>query len=242
MQMDIKNRKVQLIGVAVVIIIVVLLVVLVPGSDGGTSTPTPTPTGTPAPTLTGGPTSTPKPTATFTGEGYNIYFTETDYQVSGEGQEFYTTINITPIERFYGAQFVLVWDCTLFEMDTGWTQSKGVARLYNGTSPNPGWTDGVVALNPTGDNPQCPDPKQGRVNFVVEWSDYYGIIRDGEGVDVTEDGTLLTARWRTHSGGDFKSGDTDIRFAPEMEICGYLDGGYQYTKPVYWHNTSVAVE
>jgi hypothetical protein len=242
MQMDIKNRKVQLIGVAVVIIIVVLLVVLVPGSDGGTSTPTPTPTGTPAPTLTGGPTSTPKPTATFTGEGYNIYFTETDYQVSGEGQEFYTTINITPIERFYGAQFVLVWDCTLFEMDTGWTQSKGVARLYNGTSPNPGWTDGVVALNPTGDNPQCPDPKQGQVKLVVLWSGYIGIVRDGEGVNVTEDGTLLTVGWRTHSGGDFRSGDTDIRFAPEMEICGYLDGGYQYTKPVYWHNTSVAVE
>ena len=225
--MDIRNRRVQIIGLAAVIIVIVLLVVFIPGADNG-GTPTPSPS--------------PKPTFDPGGDSYEIYFTETEYQVSGEGQEFYTTINISPIELFYGAQFVLEWDCTLFELDGGWTQNNGHGMLYNGTSPNPTWVKASdVALNPTGNNPQCPDPKQGRVNFVVEWSDYYGILRDGEGVDVTEEGTLLTVRWRTHSGADFKTGDTDISFAPAMEICGYLDGAWDYTKPVYWHDTSVAV-
>jgi len=228
--MDIRNRKIQAIGLAAVIIVIVLLVVFIPGSDNG---------GTPTPT----PTSTPKPTFSPGGDSYEIYFTETDYQVSGAGQEFYTTINITPVELFYGAQFVLEWDCTLFELDGGWTQSNGHGYLYNGTSPNPTWVKASeVALNPTGDNPQCPDPKQGRVNFMVTWDDYYGIAERGMGVDVNREGTLVTLRWRAHSGADYRTGTTDIRFTPKMKIVGYLIGAYEYTKPVHWHNTSVTLK
>ena len=68
------------------------------------------------------------------------------------------------------------------------------------------------------------------------------IIHDGEGLTITKEGTLLTAKWRTHSGADFEAGATDIRFVPTMKICGYMDGAYDYTEPVYWHNTSVTVE
>ena len=223
--MDIRNRKVQAIGLAAVIIVIVLLVVFIPGSDnGGTPSPTPKPTA--------GPTFVPG------GDSYAIYFTETDYQVSGAGQEFYTTINITPIELFFGAQFVLVWDCTLFELDGGWTQNNGHGYLYNGSE----WVKASeVALNPTGNNPQCPDPKQGRVNFLVTWDNYYGIAERGMGVDVSSEGTLVTLRWLAHSGADYRTGATDIGFVPKMKIVGYLHGAYEYTKPVHWHNTSVTL-
>ena len=244
--MNIKDRRTQMIGAAVVIIIIVLLVVFVPGSGGGgTPIATPTPTETPGPTLTGGPTSTPGPTATYTGEGCMIFFTEADYQLSGEGEEFYTTINITPVELFFGAQFGLEWDCTLFEMETGWTQSDGGGQLYNGTSPNPGWTRATqVAVNLDGDNSQCPDPTQGLAWFVVDWGNYYGLIERGEGVNMSKEGTLLTVKWHTHSGADFRSGTTGIGFVQKMKAIGYLDGPWEYDEhgiELLWSNTSVTV-
>ena len=99
-----------------------------------------------------------------------------------------------------------------------------------------------MGLNPVGDNPQCPDLKQGQVNFLVDWGNYIGLIRDGEGVDVTKEGTLVTLGWRTYSGADFKAGTTDIRFVPTMKITGFLNGAYDYTKPVAWMDTSVTVK
>jgi len=216
----------------------------------GTGGPTATvePTATAGATDTAGGTSVPQPTeypkvtAVPTADGYQVFFTRSGYGVSGEGTDFYTTINITPIELLFAAQFVLEWDCTLFELRTGWTQNSGGGRLYNGTSPNPGWTGATsVGLNPTGDNPQCPDPKQGRANFLVDWSNYQH-VPSGFGVNVSREGTIVTLGWRTYSGADFRAGTTDIGFAPTLKLVGFKTGAYDYTRPVAWMDTSVTVD
>jgi len=225
-----------------------------PTSGGGaTATPGPTSgggaTATPGPTSGGGATATPGPTSgggatatpgsTSGGDNYMVYFTQTDYGVSGEAQDFYTAINITPIELFYGAQFVLEWDCTLFEMREGWTRNNGHGYLHNGSQ----WVKASeVGLNPTGDNPQCPDPKQGLVNFLVVWDDYWGIAARGTGINVSREGTLVTIGWRTYAGADYREGDTGIRFVPTCKVGGYLRGSYDYTRPVTWTGTTVEVK
>jgi hypothetical protein len=248
--MDIRDRRTQVIGAVVVIVIIVLLAVFLTGSPGGEP---PTPTATPGPTATGGPTGTPEPTATYkptaipTGEGYAVYFTQPSYEVSGEGVDFYTTINITPIEIFFAAEFGLDWDCTLFELVPGWTQSSGGGQLYNGTSTNPGWTKATsVGVNLAGENPQCTDSTQGHANFLVDWGNYIGLTRDGLGVDVTREGTIVTLRWRTLSGADYKTGTADISWgvsgAGQRKLVGFDAGSYEYTKPITWMNTSVTVE
>ena len=62
-------------------------------------------------------------------EQYDIFFTESNYSVPNDAdgcEDFFTTINIsTPIELFFGAQFVLEWDCTLFYIRDSWTQDTG---------------------------------------------------------------------------------------------------------------------
>ena len=140
---------------------------------------------------------------------------------------------------------MIMWDCTLFEMKTGWTQNNGGGKLYNGTSPHPGWTKAsYVGLNPTGNNPQCPDPSQGRVNFLVDWGNYYGITRRGKGVNVSKEGTLLTVKWCTHSEADFKTGASSIRFTQELKAVGYEYGPWEYDEhgiELLWNNTSVTV-
>ena len=225
-------------------------------TGGATTAPGATATG--GPTVTPGATSTPGPTSTLGGDGYAIFFTEANYQVSGEVQDFYTTINITPVELFFGAQFGLEWDCTLFEMRTGWTRSHGGGRLYNGTSPNPGWTRATqVAVNLDGDNNQCPDPTQGLARFAVDWGNYWWITHDYQpglriGVNVTappagpDEGQIVRIRWRTYgpsSGTTFNQGTTDINFIPgnPCKIIGFWNGPYEYTKPVEWTGTKVEV-
>ena len=209
-----------------------------PTSDGGaTATPGPTSGGTATPGPTSGGTATPGPTSG--GDNYMVYFTQTDYGVSGEAQDFYTTINITPIELFYGAQFVLEWDCTLFQMRTAWTRKNGHGYLHNGSQ----WIKASsVGLNPTGDNPQCPDPEQGRVNFLVIWDNYWGIAARGTGINVSREGTLVTIGWRTYTGADYREGETGIRFVPTCKVGGYLRGSYDYTRPVTWTGTTVEVK
>ncbi len=172
---------------------------------------------------------------------YEVFFTESSYSVNGSGADFYTTINISPIELFFGAQFVLEWDCTLFGIMPGWTQMNGEGQLYNGSSPNPGWNDAAsVGVKLKGDNPQCPDPTQGRANFLIDWGNYVGLTRDGLGVDVTREGTLVTVRWRTYSDSEYRTGVTDISFAPTLKLVGIDDGAYEYTGTVSWAGTSVA--
>jgi hypothetical protein len=166
-------------------------------------------------------------------------------------------INISaPIELFFAAQFALEWNCSLLELRNGWTQNNGGGRLYNGTSPNPNWTDATaVGINLVGTCPLSNDgPTQGKANFLVDWGNYYGITRDGEGVNVTAppgsppypaEGELLTVRWRTSGaacyGTTHNTGATDIRFVPTCKITGYKDGAYEYTDPVTWTNTSVTI-
>jgi len=211
-----------------------------PTSGGGaTATPGPTSggTATPGPTSGGGGTATPGPTSG--GDNYMVYFTETDYGVSGEAQDFYTTINITPIELFYGAQFVLEWNCSLFEMRTAWTRNNGHGYLHNGSE----WVKASsVGLNRNGENPQCPDPRQGRVNFLVIWDNYWGIAARGTGINVSREGTLVTIGWRTYTGADYREGETGIRFVPTCKVGGYLRGSYDYTRPVQWIDTTVEVK
>ena len=224
----------------------------------GGATVAPGATATSGPTVTLGTTSTPGPTSTLAGGGYSIFFAESNYQVNGEVQDFYTSINITPVELFFGAQFGLEWDCTLFEMRDGWTRNNGGGRLYNGTSPNPRWTEATqVSVNLGGDNPSCPDPTQGLAWFVVDWGNYWWVTHDYRpglriGVNVTappnalfpDEGQIVRIRWRTYgpsSGTTFKQGTTYISFVPIMKIIGFRDGPYEYTKPVEWIGTKVEV-
>ncbi len=134
---------------------------------------------------------------------------------------------------------MLEWDCTLFELRTTWTRNNGHGYLYNGSE----WIKASsVGLNPTGNNPQCPDPRQGRVNFLVVWDNYWGITARGEGVNVSREGTLVTLGWQTYSGTDYSAGTTDIRFVPKTMIGGYLNGAYSYPdRPVVWTGTTVTV-
>ena len=227
-------------------------------TSGGTATPGPTSgggaTATPGPTSGGGATATPGPTSgggatatpgsTSGGDNYMVYFTQTDYGVSGEAQDFYTTINITPIELFYGAQFVLEWNCSLFEIREGWTRKNGHGYLHNGSQ----WIKASsVGLNPTGEQPpavdtDCPVERQGRVNFLVIWDNYWGIAARGTGINVSREGTLVTIGWRTYTGADYREGETGIRFVPTCKVGGYLRGSYDYTRPVQWIDTTVEVK
>jgi len=207
--------------------------------------PTPQPTSTPQATSTPKGTSTLKPTSTPTGDGYRVFFTESSYSVSGEGTDFYTTINITPIEVFFAGQFILEWDCTLFELNTGWTQNNGKGRAWNGTQ----WIDANDnSCNLIGENPQCSDPKQGRAAFLVAW-DNYPDTHDFDGIDISAppkgpaEGVFSVVAWRTLSGADFSTGSTEIRFMPTTMLVGFEDGDvYYYTRPVMWGNTSVTVK
>lgn len=169
---------------------------------------------------------------------YEVFFTEPSYGVNGSGTDFFTTINISPIELFFGAQFVLEWDCTLFELLTGWTRNNGHGQLYNGST----WVKATgVGLNPTGNNPQCPDPTQGRANFLIDWGNYAGLTMDGLGLTATREGTLVTIRWRTYSDSAYNSGTTGIDFAPTLKLVGIKDGVYEYTGTVGWTDTLVTI-
>ena len=180
-----------------------------------------------------------------------VLFADPSHQVSGESNEFYTAINIAaPIDLFYAARFDLEWDCTLFQLMKEWTENYGGGRLYNGTSPNPGWTDATaVIISLMGDYITCLDPSQGRASVKVDWSDYHGIARDELGLNVTvppkgpREGTIATIGWRTYQDIDFKAGTTDIRIMPLRMLIGYKDEPLEYTYPVemIWQNNSVTV-
>jgi hypothetical protein len=163
------------------------------------------------------------------------------------------------VDLFYGGQWVLEWNCSLFQLNAAWTQNNANARgmLYNATSPNPGWTyvtSSGVSLS--GDGNPCPNPAQGNASFMVEWSGYYWVNNPGplghyRGVNVTAppagpaEGRLIRARWQTYGalcgGTTFNSGTTDIGFKPELALTGFLDGAYDYPCPVIWTDTSVTV-
>jgi hypothetical protein len=170
------------------------------------------------------------------------------YNVSGECVNFNTQINIsTPVEYFFAGQFVLQWNCSLFELRTTWTMTNGKGKAYNGSQ----WftaDDNAVGL--TGNNPSCPDQNQGRANFLCAW-DSYPDTHGLSGINISAppsgpaEGILSIQRWRTYGSacvGTYRTGTTEIGFVPELEIVGFKDGDvYYYTDPVTWTNTSVTV-
>lgn len=165
--------------------------------------------------------------------------------MSGELTNFDLMINISSgaeIPYFYAAQWVLEWNCSLFEIRNVWIAGNAVGRLWNGSE----WIESdYTGCSLTGSNPQCPVSTQGKSNFLVEWTNHYQLIQNGEGVTVPAgvEGTMLNAvRFRTYSGGDFKTGTTDITFVPTLKTTGYLFGAYDYDQDnVTWTGTSVTV-
>lgn len=183
----------------------------------------------------------------------DVYFTESSVNVSGEQTIFDLTINISSgaeIPYFYGGQFVLEWNCSLFEIRNVYIANNALGHLPWYNVSNGGlleWTHSLpTGCSLTGSNPQCLDENQGKSNFVVDFSNFYGIAAWGEGVNIPAgmEGTLVDkVRFRTYSGGDFKTGTTNISIVPYRKLCGFLAGSYDYDLDnITWTGTSVTVE
>jgi hypothetical protein len=190
----------------------------------------------------------------------DVFFEETSYNVQNDGngcENFFITVNMsTPVHLFYGARFGLEWDCTLFYIRDAWTQNNGHGRLYNGTSPNPNWSD-ATKVNVSLAGSSCPNigaGDQGRANIVVDWSNYWQVVHNGKGVNVTAppgsppypaEAELIYIGWRTAGPGCWgkavNNGSTDIRFVPTLKLMGYDGGIFNYSGSITWHNTSVTV-
>ena len=267
--------------VAAVIVVIILAVLLPrPGTEGPGATPTPSATATPSGnatvTVTAAGTTTPGGTATAgatktsggtpsgtaiatataaPAEGeVSIYFRDAEIEVGAGCQEFTTDILITPpIDYFYGCQFRLAWDATLFYLqpegymlDGSQVDMRGrICTTEACTGPFYKWSE-PVTVNPTGSQ-HCPleyhrnmfwtdwyevTHAMGCANFVSTW----GLTGGGYGYNVREhtEGTnenrLIRLHWITSgSCADpaFSYGKTANTGTTEIVFypVGALDGG-----------------
>jgi hypothetical protein len=159
------------------------------------------------------------------------------------------------VDYFFAGQFVLVWDCNLFELRTVGTQNNGKGNAYNGSV----WhlaNQNAVGL--TGTDATCPNQgtfpvpnAQGRANFLAAW-DTYPDTHNNNGINISAppsgpaEAVLSMQLWRTTGAACYgtaaNTGTTDIGFVPTLKIVGFKDGKeMEYTDPVAWTNTSVTV-
>ena len=190
-----------------------------------TSTATASPSATPTSTATASPTPTPTATATVVGDEVSIYFEDDAINVTGDCGEFTTDILITaPIDFFYGCQYRLAWNASLFFLQpegyyvnlSGPIDMRGRVCTTEacGAVPPPSkyvWSEAVV-VNPTGSQ-YCPQKyhrnmfwtdwyatthAMGCANFVSTWS-----LSGGSGLSVrehtlgTNENRLIRLHWIT---------------------------------------------
>ena len=202
------------------------------GNGGGTVQPTATAegqNGTPIQEAT----PTPSPTSTAVGQdSVTVYFNRSSYTVD-ESEAFWTSVMISAVDYFWGAQFDIEYDYTLIEARPG-AARRG--SLYDANTGN--WTEAdAISVSRVGSGPN----EEGLIRVLVDWRNHPP-AHGSTGLDTTG-GTLAHLKWRTTT----SAGTTGLNFAGTEYISKLLVGyGPPPTvewaiKPVIWANSSVTV-